>query len=226
MEYRDIVTLADRGGLSSVLREKWRRRTGHDPLAMAKTIVKHDRRLSRLDRALYATIGVGISFVVLGATLAGLGAQGVTRNQSEILVAVGLVDLLIVAFIWWPLSLNRKSSFDLFPTKAFGFGHFLNSLSEWTERTAADLSRLSEPQLRLLAEKILVKQAGMVLKWENENFGVPQEHWSGEAERLTSEFEWKYRVLSDLGIAGGPYKKFYDRARTLLKGEIASPSAS
>jgi hypothetical protein len=216
-----LVDLAERDLVSHVLQQNWLERTGYDPIKLARESTEYDR----WTQGGYATSAVLVIFclITLAITLFALkkNMRFLSNNMGVLTVALLVSSLAVFMFFGfnWPGKSKRPQG-EFMRGSSFYFAQCYSGLLEWSMLSPERVKGMSKAELEALAKRILVQKAKEVLVFQDKNASVPQEHWLTQKKKLIGEFEWHYRVLSDLSIAGGPYAGLYDLARKEL---MASP---
>jgi hypothetical protein len=99
------------------------------------------------------------------------------------------------------------------------FGHYLEELQRFTGISYRELTAHDEWSIRGVAEEALVAKAQEVLELRQANMNTPRVHWEAKEAQLAHEFEWRHTVTTALGLASGPFGKYYDAARDRLGSE-------
>lgn len=198
---RKVVRLASRGLINSDLQSAWRKKVGHDPVAISYAMWKWMRRQLLLGTG---AIGMVILFFVTLAILMPNGKTGADLTAGEAVFMftpfIGAI-LLLIPLVRYSVHAPRYSYAQrLFYEQVVRFAYKAGVTPE-------EIGAMTPKRLNDEAEKILVADASEILKHREDTKEF-------EAEKKAEiELSIDHRFLSDFDRVSGGWDPFFDKAR-------------
>lgn len=219
---KKLIELALVGDIPHTFQRAYKKRTGRDPIAEAKKVVRYQSLAA-------AFFGLMAFSAVVGATLMIIFVKSSSPEQSfALLLGMAMaVFFFLVAGIDKTISASNKNKY------VDEFGKDLSLFLERSTLTAKEAADLQSGQLKNEAKIILERLAHATLVIDKQIFELGPnlyqtllEHhatWLKMAQALGKaqvEFEVAYEALQRLGVAGDKGKRpYYDAARNRLEAE-------
>src|SRR3989338_3410791 len=198
---RKVVRLASRGLVNPDLQSAWRKKFGHDPVAISYAYWKWMRRQLCLGAG---AIGMIVLFFVVMLTLMAGGKTGADLTSAQALFIVAPLagaGLLFVPLVRYSVRTPRYTSAQrLFYEQVVRF-------AQKAGVTPEEIGAMTPKRLNAEAEKIMSADASEVLKHRESTKDF-------EAEKKAEiELSVDYRFLSDFERVSGSWDPFFDMAR-------------
>jgi hypothetical protein len=222
MGHSEILELHERNQLPVFLCKMWLERTGYDPVEIARAIERSRKRSRGTNRIAMVALILSVVFIVI-VVLSQRTSEPERFRALEMIFGGLVIACVGLAIVQSARIGNMGQPERNFPYGACDFPHHYSLFAEWSKCSLNSLGSLmpAKPYFILLAHNILVDSAARVLEIERKNKGVPGVHWEGNREELRREFEWRYDILKALGIAGGPYDSYFNKAREQISADTA-----
>ena len=214
----DVVALASEFRIHPVLMDNWYRSTGSNPFMVAKELVEDKKKKRRIFRFMFYIL---IAELLIICTLPFL-----SPTWQTVTMLTGSIGVLVMIGIGNYLTRQAETE-KMRPIMELAFPEYLANFIEWSGKTVDQIALMYEKEIKKIGETILVKQASAIIRLQTANAKVPPELWRKQDEgRLVQEFDRRYQVLKNFGLASGPYGPYFDEARRLIEIETQStPSA-
>jgi hypothetical protein len=210
MHDEELIALEKSGNMSLILRQNWKERTGIDPILKLQ---EDSRRNTRLGLCMF--IGLILLF---GLLILGFIGIFIFNIKEEFFCVGGACAGLILLSVTHLVGLTHQSAVSM--NEVGNFSKSLSSFLEWSGETSQSLSKMNMAELKATAFKILVEEAKKIVVFDRTAENIPSELRKVNKRELMDSFKGKHLYCELLGLAGGPYNKYFDRATSELDGEL------
>lgn len=205
----------------NVLSEKWRKRTGYDPVATAVHIAQIERQREFWEFTLMLVVVLWLLMMLISLGTLSVVQKSLTIEIISVLAFSILVSVFVGTVVIQKIALRKiPKKAEIYPADADLFRHYLSNFLDWAVRSPNEMDDSTDmPMLRELAHDVIFKKAVIAARFQREK---PKEHldtWGAEAEKLRQDVIRAHTYLLALSLAHPLFDRYWREAEDFLNAE-------